>query len=492
MPARPRPPSRHPPPGYVRERVLRARRRRFMGVSHSVWARQFFASMAGIAILVLVLIMVFLLRDGAGFFSTYRASLEQYRRSGMEWCDLVEQPAREVMRRTTSLLRQAHAREQTPEMAALVQEAEQAPKRLFELMAPLRQQALKSKNDSQAPRVLTARDQVQEELAALEARWRALEARMPAKLQNDTAQQLLDTTREELPAQADRLAAARQEMQAWDAGRPVTTLRAMLAFAFGPRWITNSLWQDFYGVLPLLVGSLCIALIAILIATPLSLAAAVHVSQFAGGREKELLKPVIEFIQAIPSIVLGFLGIAFVGDFIKQASHWPLLAWLPGFPIEERLNMLTAGVLLAFMAVPTMFSLAEDALNNVPRAYAEASEALGATHLQTVFRVIVPAAKQGILAAMLLGLGRVIGETMVVLLVAGNRIALPDFGAGPALVFQPAHTLTGIIAQELGEVSRGSPHWQALFMVGILLFLISLAVNGCARWFSRGIEHHRG
>jgi phosphate transport system permease protein len=215
------------------------------------------------------------------------------------------------------------------------------------------------------------------------------------------------------------------------------------------------------------------------------------VSQFAAGREQEVLKPVIEFIQAIPSVVLGFLGIAFVGEFIKDASHCPLLAWLPGFPIEERLNMATAGVLLAFMAVPTMFSLAEDALNNVPRAYAEASEAMGATHVQTVFRVIVPAAGNGMLAALLLGFGRVIGETMVVLLVAGNRIALPDFGDGAAMVFQPSHTLTGIIAQELGEVSRGSPHWQALFTVGILLFFISLGVNAAARWFTRSLGPQR-
>ena len=135
-----------------------------------------------------------------------------------------------------------------------------------------------------------------------------------------------------------------------------------------------------------------------------------------------------------------------------------------------------------------MYSLTEDALNNVPRAYIDASDALGATKLQTVFRVVVPAARSGIAAAVLLGLGRVIGETMVVLLVAGNRIAIPDFSAGPGVIFQPAHTLTGIIAQELGEVSRGSSHWQALFMVGIVLFVISLLVNWCARAFVRRFE----
>jgi phosphate transport system permease protein len=135
-----------------------------------------------------------------------------------------------------------------------------------------------------------------------------------------------------------------------------------------------------------------------------------------------------------------------------------------------------------------MFSLAEDALNNVPQAYIDASEALGATQLQTIFRVIVPAALSGMGAAVLLGLGRVIGETMVVLLVAGNRIAIPDFSDSVGVVFQPAHTLTGIIAQELGEVSRGSAHWQALFMVGIVLFAISLAVNAMARAMVRRFE----
>jgi len=240
---------------------------------------------------------------------------------------------------------------------------------------------------------------------------------------------------------------------------------------------------------PLLTGSLLISLVALLIATPISVSAAIYTNQFASDREKEIIKPVIEFIQAIPSVVLGFIGIAVVGDLIKGMSQWEILSWIPGFPIQERLNIFNAGFLLAFMAVPTMFSLAEDALNNVPRAYSEASDALGATKLQTVFRVIVPAAISGILAAILLGLGRVIGETMVVLLVAGNRIAIPDFGDGLGVIFQPAHTLTGIIAQELGEVSRGSSHWQALFMVGILLFVISLSVNWCARTIAKRFEH---
>lgn len=284
---------------------------------------------------------------------------------------------------------------------------------------------------------------------------------------------------------------AAADLDQWRADKPVSMLTVVGAFFFGTQWITNSSWQDFFGFVPLLTGSVVIALIAVLIATPISVVAAIYTNQFATEREKELIKPIIEFIQAIPSVVLGFIGISLVGNLIKDVSEWGWLQWVPGFPIQERLNMFNAGCLLAFMAVPTMFSLSEDALNNVPRSYIDASDALGATKLQTVFRVIVPAGISGILSAILLGLGRVIGETMVVLLVAGNRIAIPDFSAGPGVIFQPAHTLTGIIAQELGEVSRGSAHWQALFMVGIVLFAISLLVNWCARTVARRFEPHK-
>jgi phosphate transport system permease protein len=162
--------------------------------------------------------------------------------------------------------------------------------------------------------------------------------------------------------------------------------------------------------------------------------------------------------------------------------------WVPGFPIEERLNIFTAGCLLALMSIPTIFSLAEDALNNVPSAYAEASEALGASRVQTTFRVMIPAAFSGMLAAVLLGFGRVIGETMVVLLVAGNRIKIPDFSAGLGTFFQPTHTLTGIIAQELGEVPLGSVHYRALFVVGILLFVLVLGINATAHHFVNRVK----
>lgn len=278
------------------------------------------------------------------------------------------------------------------------------------------------------------------------------------------------------------------QLNTWDDKQKITNARALVLFLTGSDWITNSSWQDFYGVLPLLTGSVVIALIALIIALPFSIAAAIYTNQFASVREQNFIKPIIEFIQAIPSVVIGFIGISLVGDLIKDISQVEWLQWIPGFPIQERLNMFTAGVLLALMAIPTIFSLAEDALQNVPRAFSEASEALGATQLQGVFRVIVPSATSGILAAVLLGLGRIIGETMVVLLVAGNRIAIPNFSDGFGTIFQPAHTLTGIIAQELGEVSKGSVHWEALFMVGILLFAISLLINWASRFVARKFQ----
>jgi phosphate transport system permease protein len=158
------------------------------------------------------------------------------------------------------------------------------------------------------------------------------------------------------------------------------------------------------------------------------------------------------------------------------------MAWVPFFPLQERLNAFTAGGLLALMAIPTIFTLAEDAINNIPRHFKEASFAVGATRLQTTLRVIVPSALSGIISAVMLGFGRVIGETMVVLLCAGNRIKIPDFSDGLGVFFQPVHTMTGIIAQEMGEVVRGSVHYRALFMVGIVLFFVSLLINYGAQW----------
>ena len=312
---------------------------------------------------------------------------------------------------------------------------------------------------------------------------------LPATLSQPEAARLLKVARNTWPlflADLDNTPAA---INRWKQDAPVPLTDAITSFLTGKDWVTGGEWQDFYGILPLAAGSLMIAIVALAIAIPAGIGAAVYVNQFASPWEQSIIKPVIEFIQAIPSVVLGFIGILVFGTVLRDISLWDSLQWIPGFPIEERLNIFTAGCLLALMSIPTIFSLAEDAINNVPGAYAEASEALGASRVQTTFRVVIPAAFSGILAAVLLGLGRVIGETMVVLLVAGNRIKIPDFSSGLGSFFQPAHTLTGIIAQELGEVPLGSVHYRALFVVGILLFAVVLGINATAHRFVSKMKH---
>jgi phosphate transport system permease protein len=270
-------------------------------------------------------------------------------------------------------------------------------------------------------------------------------------------------------------------MEAWDYTLPVPWWQSFTAFVFGRQWLTASFWQDWYGIVPLFVGSVLVGAVALLLAVPLGVGAAIYVNQIATQREQRIIKPCIEFISAIPSVVLGFFGIAIFGEALRALSQVAWLSWVPGFPYSERLNVLTAGCLLALIAVPTIFTLAEDALNNVPRAFKEASFALGASRLQTILKIIVPASLSGIISAVLLGFGRVVGETMVVLLCAGNRIAIPDFTRGLAVVTEPVHTMTGIIAQEMGEVVRGSIHYRALFMVGLALFVLSLGINYAAQ-----------
>jgi phosphate transport system permease protein len=271
------------------------------------------------------------------------------------------------------------------------------------------------------------------------------------------------------------------QLEAWRWDAPVPIWKAVSAFLFGREWLTASFWQDWYGMLPLVSGSLLVSLIAMFVAVPLSISAAIYISEVATPGERALIKPYIEFVSAIPSVVLGFFGIAVLGSALRSLSQIEALSWIPGFPMSERLNALTAGLLLAFTSIPTMFSLAEDALTNVPKHFKEASFALGATRFQTLVRVLIPAALSGIISAVLLGFGRVIGETMVVLLCAGNRIAIPNFTEGLGVFYQPVHTMTGIIAQEMGEVAQGSIHYRALFMVGIILFLLSLLINYIAQ-----------
>lgn len=302
-------------------------------------------------------------------------------------------------------------------------------------------------------------------------------AKLPAECQSPEAAALVAKIQEAGPAFFGALQESVAEAGQWEWNEEVPYRAAVTKFFFGKDWKAFSDWRQVYGFLPLFTGSVIISLIAVVLAVPFSIGAAIYVNQLSSKWEQAFIKPAIEMIQAIPAIVLGFFGIMVLGNLLVEYSASPWLSWLPGFPVTERLNMLNAGMLLALMAVPTIFTLCEDALNNVPRSLSEASLALGASKLQTVKRTVVPAALSGILAAVLLGLGRVIGETMVVLLVAGNRIVMPEWGAGLGVITQPAHTMTGIIAQEMGSVSEGTLHYRALFLIGLVLFMISLFIN---------------
>ncbi|MGF1483773.1 MAG: phosphate ABC transporter permease subunit PstC [Opitutales bacterium] len=310
-------------------------------------------------------------------------------------------------------------------------------------------------------------------------------------LPSEDIQKRFEQVRERLRTFIEETREREAEMAAWERTEPYSWGASLWYFLFGTEWNSGSAFQSFYGLLPLLTGSLLISSIALMLAVPFGVGMAIYVNQFAARPEREVLKPAVEFISAFPSVVLGFFGIVIWSTMVVSLSENPFFNWLPFFPVEARLNAFTAGSLLALMAVPTIFSLAEDALNNVPRAHKEASFAMGANRWQTAIRVIVPTALSGILSAVLLGFGRVIGETMVVLLVAGNRPEIPDFGAeGLGAIFEPVHTMTGSIAGGLGEAQTGAIHYRSLFCVGLVLFFVSLFINFVAQSVLKRLQRH--
>jgi phosphate transport system permease protein len=231
-----------------------------------------------------------------------------------------------------------------------------------------------------------------------------------------------------------------------------------LSSLLGPRWYPI---EEMYGLLPLILGSVIVTLGAALIAVPLGLAAAVFIAEVSPRWLRELLKPIVEILAGLPSVVLGFLGILVLVPLIRTTLNLP-----------TGLTAFTGSILLAGMALPTIVSVAEDALDAVPKSYRDGALALGATRWQTIWRVVLPAAKSGVLTAMMLGLGRAIGETMAVMMVTGNA---SQFRLD--MLFAPVRTMTATVAAEMGEVASGSPHYHVLFLIGIVLFLISFLVN---------------
>jgi len=243
-------------------------------------------------------------------------------------------------------------------------------------------------------------------------------------------------------------------------------------FLFSPWWEPTDDDEPTYGILALIAGTASVTGLAMLIAIPFSLGSAVYISEFATGKTRESLKVLVELLAAIPSVVWGFIGLSIMNPLIIDV-----------FDVPVGLNILNAGVILGLMAAPIMTSISEDALKAVPDKYREAAEALGATRWQVIYKTILPAAKNGLLGAVLLGVGRGFGETMAVLMATGHAINMPGS------VFDSVRALTATIAAELGETAVGSPHYQALFTIGIFLFLITFIINLTADLIVRGIRN---
>jgi phosphate transport system permease protein len=510
------------------------RRKAFLGLSLDQIIKVFFGGNAVVAVVVLALITIFLFREGYSFFGQNHKNIEVYRLAGLEYVDIIRGEVDDHTALTRSLsdlrLRQFDYYTKTKQMSPADANKALAPfddfsGKFSDSVDPLRGMLSDLGDAAVATKTefLVGQDKIEERKQLLEAGRPADAAKVvipevdfKAKVQpligtrpafveanHEFAKQLpaiaasapaMPTT--ELQARLERFRthvteyvagfpAVEHRLEVWNYAEPVPFTRAITTFIFGKAWTTASSWQDWYGVVPLFLGSLMVSFVALCLAVPLGIGAAIYINQIATARERAIIKPCIEFISAFPSVVLGFFGIAVLGQALRALSQVSWLSWFPGFPFAERLNILTAGCLLALIAVPTIFTLAEDAINNVPRAFKEASFALGATRFQTIIKIIVPASLSGIISAVLLGFGRVIGETMVVLLCAGNRIAIPDFSAGLGVITQPVHTMTGIIAQEMGEVVRGSIHYRALFVVGLVLFFVSLAINYAAQGLVR-------
>ncbi len=236
------------------------------------------------------------------------------------------------------------------------------------------------------------------------------------------------------------------------------TTYPVLDFLTGQKWSPTVLEK--FGFIPLLTGSLMVTLGAVIIAVPLGVGSAIYIGELAPKAVREVLKPIIEVLATIPSVVIGFIGIKLLAPIIKDL-----------FNISIGLTALTGSIMLAFMSLPTIISISEDAVNAVPKRYRYASIALGATKWETTLGVVVPSASSGMIAAVMLGLGRIVGETMTVLMVTGNS---------PRVVFswlQPVRTITATIAAEMGETIQGGLHYSALFAIGLILFIITFIIN---------------
>jgi len=256
-----------------------------------------------------------------------------------------------------------------------------------------------------------------------------------------------------------------------EAAPAFTSGLSLREFFTSVNWRPDSTIKKQFGIVALLAGTVSVTVLSMAIAVPSGLGAAIFVSEYCSGKVREALKIVIELLAAIPSVVWGFIGAVVMN---------PIITDITGAPVG--INVLNGGLILALMSVPIIMSVGEDAFRAVPDTYREAAVALGASRWQIVYKVLLPAAKSGLLAAVLLGVGRAVGETMAVLMATGHAVAIPHS------VLDPARTLTATIAAELGETVEGGLHYRVLFAIGCLLMLITLAVNLTADLVVKGIR----
>ena len=251
-------------------------------------------------------------------------------------------------------------------------------------------------------------------------------------------------------------------------------------FFFENRWIPNPAEgnEAHYGAAGILYGTFAITVVSMLIAMPLGLAAAIYISEFATGKIKETLKVLIELLAAIPSIIWGFIGLVIMGPIIQKV-----------FGVEVGVNLLNASIMVAFMAIPLIVSISEDALRAVPDSYREAALALGASKWEVVYRVLFPAAKNGLLAAAMLGVGRAVGETMAVWMASGGTENIPDNFLNPAFLLERVKAMTATIASEMKDTAHGDEHYMMLFVIGIVLLLICVFINVVSDLVIKGIKN---
>nr|WP_239559332.1 phosphate ABC transporter permease subunit PstC [Sporohalobacter salinus] len=243
-------------------------------------------------------------------------------------------------------------------------------------------------------------------------------------------------------------------------GLPTFNEVSLKEFLTSTRWNPASYSEPSYGILSLIVSTLLVTIGSLIFSVPLGIACAAYLAEVANPKVREVLKPVIEILAGIPSVVIGFLGIVLVGPMIAKV-----------FNLSNGLNAINGSILLGIMALPTIISISEDAISAVPEKYKEASLALGTNRWHTLVKVTIPAALSGIIAAIMLGMGRAIGETMAVLMATGNAPAFP------ASIFDSVRTMTATIAVELGEVPYNTPHYYSLFAIGLVLFIMTFIVN---------------